>query len=318
MLEAPQIPARPALAPWCRVVEDGDRLLVEHGGSLVTFEGRAVRALLPRLLPLVDGTRTPREIAGELGPAATAAVDRALGLLARRGLLTDGPPGSDDTPATAAASFAAAVTRQTSPSEALDALETTEAVVLGSGAVADETARALRRSGFGGAEIRPIDAATRSDELVVAAPDPLELGELDTLNRRRLELGGAWLQVLPFDGRLLVVGPLFLPGASGCRRCFVTRRAACSGYEMDFDLVEAAPPRAAVPGALVTAAAGLGAVVAVRWVTAQDPSLPGCFYALEVGTIVKLSHHRLLRVPRCPSCGPPAQAVPSPWYQAAS
>lgn len=314
--DAPRIPARPALAPWCRVVEDGDRLLVEHGGTLVTFEGRAVRALLPRLLPLVDGTRTPSEIGRELGPAATLAVDRALELLARRGLLTDGPPGDGDTPATAAASFAAAVTRQASQTEAHEALGTTQAVVLGSGAVAEETARALRRCGFGVVDLRPIDGATRPKALVVAAPDRPELGELDLLNSRRLEDGGAWLQLLPFDGRLLMVGPLFVPGVTGCRRCFVTRRGACSGFEEDFHLVEAAPPRAAAPAALVTAAAGLGAIVALRWATAHDPSLPGCFYALEVGTIVKLSHHRLLRVPRCSSCGPPALAVPSPWHQA--
>lgn len=317
MLDAPRIPARPSLAPWCRVVEDGDRLLVEYGGTLVTFEGRAVRALLPRLLPLLDGSRTPSEIALELGSTAAPAVDRALALLARRGLLTDGPPGDAETPATAAATFAAAVTRLASPAEARAALETTDAVVLGSGVVAEEAARALRRSGFGSVESTPIDAAPRPDALVVVAPDRSELDELDSLGRRRLDGAGPWLQLLPFDGRRLVVGPLFVPGTTGCRRCFVMRRAACSGYEDDFDVVEKAPLRAAAPFALATAAAGLGALVALRWSTTHDPSLPGSFYALEVGTIATLSHHRLLRVPRCTACGPPARAVPSPWHRAA-
>jgi bacteriocin biosynthesis cyclodehydratase domain-containing protein len=126
------------------------------------------------------------------------------------------------------------------------------------------------------------------------------------------------LQLLPFDGRRVVVGPLFVPGTTGCHRCFVMRRAACSGYEEDFDVVEAAPLRAVAPSAVATVAAALGAVVALRWSTTHDPSLPGSFYALEVGTILTLSHHRLLRVPRCTSCGPPARAVPSPWHQAAA
>ena len=37
----PRFPAHPALAPWCRLVEDGRRVLIEHGGTVVTLEGRA-------------------------------------------------------------------------------------------------------------------------------------------------------------------------------------------------------------------------------------------------------------------------------------
>jgi hypothetical protein len=103
--EATLIPSRPALVGWCRVVEDGSRLLLEHGGSLVTLEGRAVRALLPSLLPLLDGTRTRDEIAVALGRPVEPAVVHALALLTHHGLLVDGAPREPDgTPGTAAAS----------------------------------------------------------------------------------------------------------------------------------------------------------------------------------------------------------------------
>ena len=38
--------------------------------------------------------------------------------------------------------------------------------------------------------------------------------------------------------------------------------------------------------------------------------------ALEAGMVVGLRFDRLLRAPRCASCGPEAQAVPSPWFEA--
>ena len=87
----PSIPARPALAPWCRVVEDDARVLVEHGGTLVTLEGRAAGSLLPALLPLLDGTRTVDDVGAAVGERARPAVDRALELLAHHRLLVDGP-----------------------------------------------------------------------------------------------------------------------------------------------------------------------------------------------------------------------------------
>jgi bacteriocin biosynthesis cyclodehydratase domain-containing protein len=315
--EAALIPSRPALAGWCRVVPDGSRLLLEHGGSLVTLEGRAVQALLPSLLPLLDGTRTREEIALALGPPVEPAVVRALALLARHGLLVDGEPCEPDgTPRTAAASYVAAVTRRTSVTDASAVLAQAAVVVLGSGVAADAAAGQLRHTGFVRVERRPIDGPADADALVVASPCSDEVEELESVNRRRLEDGGAWIQLLPYDGRHLVVGPLFLPGASACRGCYVARRAACSGYEEDFDRVEAVPPRAAAPPPLAAAGAALAAVLALRWCTVRDPTLPGCLYALEPGPVLRLSHHRVLRVPRCRACIP-QRAVPSPWHQGA-
>jgi bacteriocin biosynthesis cyclodehydratase domain-containing protein len=310
------VPDRPALAPWCRLAADDRRILVEHGGTVVTFEGRAVRALLPKLLPLLDGTRTVPEIEAELGRPAARAVENALAMLATNQLLVDGRHRpSDEAPATAAASFAAAVTRRTTQADALRALEQATVHVLGEGGVAEEIHRQLRLTGVGRVESRPLDGALDDSAFVVGAPERDAARGLATLNARALERRLPWLQVLPFDGRLAVVGPLFVPGASACRACYVLRRGSCSGYDDDYDLIDREPVRAPSPPPLAAIAAGLASLLTLRWLTTCDPALPGRFYAVESVGIVRLRYDEVLRVPRCSACGLPERAVPSPWFE---
>lgn len=310
------LPERPALAPWCRLVEDDSRILIEHGGSLVTLEGVAARVLLPRLLPLLDGTRTRAQLETALGHAAAPAVDNALALLAEHQLLVDGPTVEEGHPAAAAATFAAAVAGSTTPAAAVDALESARVAVLGSGSIARELARLLPLSGIPRVEALPLDPEPAAGSFVVAAPEHDDLDALPRLNDWALRRRDPWLQVLPYDGRFVIAGPVFVPGASACHACFVTRRAAASGYDEDFDLVERTARRAPLPAPLVALAAGLAALLVARWLTTADPTLPGRFYALEAGMVVGLRYDRLLRVPRCAACGPHAQAVPSPWFEA--
>jgi bacteriocin biosynthesis cyclodehydratase domain-containing protein len=311
-----EVPARPALAPWYRLVADGTRTMLEHAGSVVTLEGRAAATLLPALLPLLDGTRTVDELIEELGAVTEPAVANALGLLARHGLLLDGSPrlGVDEPPgAVAAAVFVASTTRRTSPREARGALAAAKVAVAGSGAAAPELARLIGDAGVG--TVRRTPLTDTACDVLAAVPAADEVEALDELNRRCLRSGRSWLQVLPADGRLVVVGPLFLPGLSACHACYRLRRGACSDFEDDFETVDATPSRAASPRALVSAVAGIATLLLVRWLAARDPSLPGRFYAFETGAVLGLSHHHVLRVPRCPACGDAATPLPAPWYR---
>ena len=310
------LPRLPALAPWCRVVQDEGRVLVEHGGTVVTLEGAAAQALLPRLLPLLDGTRTVDELGTALGPTIAPAIENALLLLAENQLLVDGPSAPPDGMAASAATYAAALTRATTQADAAHALDDARVSVVGSGATADELLRQLAETGLRRVEQLPLGTDPVAGSLVVAAPGHEELHALLRVNERALERGDAWLQVLPYDGRFVVAGPVFLPGVSGCRACFVTRRAAASGFDQDFDLVERTPHRTPLPAPLVSIGAALATVLAVRWLTTTDPTLPGRFYALEPGTVIRLRFDRLLRVPRCRACGSYPAAVPSPWFEA--
>ena len=313
------LPERPRLHPWCRLVRDGGRYLVEHGGTVVTFEGRAVETLLPRLLPLLDGTRTVDELSSELGDRISPAVEHALSLLGSNRLLVEGADVNGAAEElTAAAAFAVAVTRRSTEGSAARSITESHVTVLGAGDAAAEVARQLRQMGVGRVTVGPVESEPADEAFVVAAPAGDELTCLGRLNERALERRVPWLQLLPFDGRTVVAGPLFLPGESACRACFVLRRGACSGYEDDFDLVEREPVRVSAPAPLASIGAGLAALIALRWIASADPTLPGRFYALDSGPILRLSHDQLLRVPRCHACGPPQRAALSPWFEETS
>ncbi len=308
------VPSSPALAPWCRVVEDEGRLLVEYGDTVVTFEGRAADRLLPALLPLLDGTRSVDEINRTLGRPVAPAVLGALSLLAENHLLVDGPHrAADSDPLTAAATFAAAVSG-TPIADTTEALVVARVAVLGSSRAATEIARQLREMGVGCVEDGVLHGDSTDAPLVVAAPSPCETIELESLNARRLERGEAWLPALPFDGRRLIVGPFVLPGESACRECYLVRRAAASGYDEDFDRIDRTRLRAASPEPISVIAAGLVSLLVLRWLTVRDPRVPGSLYAFENAPAFRLEHHRVLRVPRCRVCGPYPRALPSLWF----
>jgi len=312
------IPRRPALSPWCRLVRDGDRYLVELGGTVVTFEGRAAGVFLPRLLPLLDGTRTIDELIDELGTPVAPAIEHAVSLLNENRLLVDGPHDTDAANGTvaAAAAYAVAVTAVTSEEAAARALSAAQVTIMGSGHGTAPLADQLGAMGIGRVERVGFGTEPAPSALVVAMPASDELPCLSDLNAFGLRSGSPWMQVLPFDGRLVVAGPLFLPGSSACHACYVLRRGACSGFEDDFDLVRGLPSTATTPAPLLSLVTGLAAIMALRWITASDPILPGRFYALESRSILRLTHNHVLRVPRCRACGVPEGAVPSPWFDA--
>jgi bacteriocin biosynthesis cyclodehydratase domain-containing protein len=300
----------PLLAPWWRVVDDGERILFEHAGRVVELRGRAVQALLPALLPLLDGAHSHADIIGCLGEAAEPSVRRALDLLDGHGLLTDGPRVEGD----AAADYVATACPTVPPSSARAALADSRVAVHGRSVTAVELARLLDTSGVSVAKASAEPELEPGVDLLVSAPTPGEVEALHAANAERLRDGIPWLVVLPYDGRLTTVGPLYVPGQTACHACFTVRRAATSGYEEDFALLETRPAPAPVPDAVAVMAAGLASLVSLRWLAAKDPTLPGVAYALEASGVPTLTRHRVLRVPRCTVCGPTGPP-PNPWFK---
>ncbi len=300
---------RPLLAPWWRAVEDRDRLLFEHAGHVVELNGRAVRALLPALVPLLDGTHTVREIVELLGEAAETPIVKALALLDDHGLLVEGPAGESD----AAAHYVASVCSST-PGATSAAVASSRVAIFGSARAGAEVSRLLGSAGA----VTEAWAATQEFgppvDLVVAAPAAEEVHRLADLNERCLSDATPWLALLPSDGRFAAVGPLHVPGQTACHACYLLRRGATSGYEEEFTLLESRPVRAPMPAPASAIAAGLAALICLRWLGAHDPTLPGALYALELRGTLALTRHRVLRVPRCPACGVPPPP-PSPWFR---
>jgi bacteriocin biosynthesis cyclodehydratase domain-containing protein len=307
------VPKRPLLAPWYRLVGDDDRLLLEHGQSVVVLEGAAVTALLPRLLPLLDGTRTSDDLTARLGAQVRPAIDHALEVLAAHDLLLEGP---DAPSAERSTAHAVAAVFDLDPSVAAGRLREAVVGIVGSSPAAAEIARMLRLSGVG--DVRRLGRRRRADvALAVVAPGEDELEELRAWNRRANDAGTRWLAVRAYDGRLAAVGPLIVPGESCCYECVLLRRAANVEYGDLLTEIEAAPLAAGADAALETIVAGLAAHFALRWVAGHDVTLPGVLFAVEARPTVSIVEHPVLRVPRCPVCsGVGRSPARLPWHEA--
>jgi bacteriocin biosynthesis cyclodehydratase domain-containing protein len=312
----PDVPELPLLAPWYRVVEEGERIVFEHASRAVVLEGAAVRALLPRLLPLLDGTRSLAELVAAVGAPAEAAVTKAVSLLAERGLLTAGPRAAAAAGETRAAAEQLAAGGLVSPAAAAAALERARVGIAGESAVALELAGLLARSGVRRLERLRCGPLERRYDVVVAAPAADELRLLVPLNESALEAEQPWLQVLPFDGRIVPVGPLFLPGETGCHACYLLRRSAALGFAAIDPLLDREPTRAPAGPALEALAAGAAASILLRWLALADPQIPGVLFAVEPASGLVAGRHLVLRVPRCSACSLAERVAPAaPWYE---
>ena len=156
----------------------------------------------------------------------------------------------------------------------------------------------------------PVDA-----DVVAAAPSPAELPLLERWNAAMLECERPWLQVLPFNGRLAALGPLFVPRETCCHACYRHRRGASLGEPELAAALDSVPAPYPQPALLSTALAALAAGLLVRWLATRDPTLPGTLFALELESGLRVDAHRVLRVPRCPACSA-AVAAPLPWTTA--
>ena len=294
-------PERPLLKPWYRLSAEGGRSVLRYAGSVLEFEGAAAERLLPHLLPLLDGRRTVDEVVAELGEPVRPAVEHALALLRAHDLLTEGVAGSGPV-----CELLAATTGHT-VAEMQRRLALVEIHVLGSG----PTARSIRRL---------LESRTRLDwdeppprsGFVVAAPSGAEVHRLAEFNRIAIDARTEWMQVLPFDGRLAAVGPVFVPGETACHECFLFRRDATIS-----------PSRDRTRGtylespAIDAVVAGLAAHTALRHVTAGGDA--GTLLAVELAPDVRCTRHFVYRVPRCVACSTTTRrAALAPWSDVAA
>jgi len=312
---AAALPARPLLKPWYRLAHDDGRLVLAHGESVVSMEGRAAVSLLPPLLPLLDGARTVDEIAGALGPGTAPAVENALDLLARRGLLCEGPRLGEAPRDLSATLLAATAAAPLSPSAAAATAAAARVAVVGDGSIGDLAASLLAESGVG-STVRGTLPWDGDEDLVLVTPGAGEAEALAAWNRTALVRDVTWLLVAPFDGSIATVGPLFRPLETCCLECFERRRVANAPWGGERGALRRALPARLSSPALDALLAGLAALVALRWLVQRDPALPGHVLALELGERVRLDGHMVLRVPRCAACRGDRPA-PLPWCEAA-
>jgi bacteriocin biosynthesis cyclodehydratase domain-containing protein len=236
-------------------------------------------------------------------------------------MLTDGPPPRGPDRPERATALAELLSHHSpvgqSPWDVAASLGTSAIAVGGSGETAELLARLLASSGVGSVvRLADLPGAASAGALLVLAPAPSEVSVLAEVNELALARELPWLQVVPSDGDAAYVGPLFLPGATCCHRCFLLRRASTCGYRDELGALEGVPPAHGVAGPAAAIAAGLAAMVALRWLTARDACLPGRLWAVELWPSPSVSEHVVYRVPRCPACSRTETAArPSPWFE---
>jgi bacteriocin biosynthesis cyclodehydratase domain-containing protein len=308
---APIVPPLPLLKPWYRVLREDERVLLEHGRTTVVFEGRAARWFLPALLPLLDGNRSVDAICEQIGPRVRLAVENALRLLARNGLLIAGPRLAQDEGAQAVAeSLAASSLSPAAVVEIAARLATVPVRLLGDEAACDALARLLQRSGVTALRDEPEGAGPG---LVLVGPG----ADRERWNRIALASGGHWLPFGDFDGRVISVGPLIVAGETACFECFQLRRESTSGCAEELVRFRRVPQPVPARPSLFAAATALAADVVVRWIGEADPAIPGTDFTIGSDEGISIAAHSVLRVPRCPACSTAAGLAPaSPWHEA--
>jgi bacteriocin biosynthesis cyclodehydratase domain-containing protein len=301
------VPERPLLKPWYRLAALEDAILLEHAGTVVRFTGAAAQVLLPRLLPLLDGSRTTDELIELIGRPVAAAVTGALELLAEHRLLTDGPAESRRPDAEALAEISSLPV-----SSIASRLASSEVAIVGPPAPADALARLLHAAGIGTVQRR----FGHSADLTVVLATPSEDDALNAWNRRALDEGKVWLPAGDYDGATATVGPLVIPHETACHECLVLRRHSTSGCAAELAGLRWSRRACLLPAVLDALVVAVTADVVVRWLAFRDPGRPGCVTTIETSGAPTIERHQLLRVPRCPACSPTSHlASPLPWHE---
>lgn len=327
---------RPMVQPWATFIESEESIIVKHAGRVVVFQGPGAKKVLPELISKLDGTSVKAEVLNSYPPEFQAAVGDAITRLERHNLLVDGDVlASRSVPEStkrAAVALAEALAGSLELREIIDRLHATHIRLFSDLSNASELEGMLRTSGFGQVDLEPLVAVRdiapplSEETIVVLAPRRATSPELDVMNERALSAKCRWTHVLPYDGSFASVGPLYLPGETGCYKCFQLRRRSTLETLLEHQRLIDVNPESVFDGPLSEwvstgqehVAWGiltrLLSMEALRFEWTPSP-LAGHIHTIEwTYSSVEVSRHRLFRVPRCPSCGPLDLGVPQPWF----
>lgn len=295
-------------------------LASEHGVSLV--RGKLAGALAP----LLDGTRSEPEIHAELdGLASAERVQAAMDRLRQGGWVGYADPAVDRGTAafyeTAGLDGDTAVAQLRSQTVRIRTYGGTDPAALVA-ALAGLGVTDVRIDSAGTGETGADDTAARTprsadDETGARTPEPpaaLTIALTDDYlqpaladhNAAALASGTPWLIARPV-GTVLWLGPVFVPGETGCWQCLAQRLAAnrqSLGY-LQNRLESAAPVVTAGARLPLTMAIGaqMAALEAAKWLAGLRPDKTAVLTLDLLGTTTE--QHVLVRRPQCPACGDP-------------
>jgi len=267
----------------------GTGILMRSERGLVQVEG----SLYVRVASLIDGRRTTEEIVGLLQhESSRAEVYYALEQLGERGLVVEAPKtGVSD----AAAAFWHASGRD--PDAAFRLLRDATVHVRSPLATFAET--------FAGALAATGVRVGGDGQVAVVPTDDYLRAELAGVNRDMLTRHLPWLLVKPV-GTVLWIGPLLVPGRTGCWECLAHRMRLhrLDAFDAPDTTVPVELPQAEVPGGLHIAA-GVAALRLAEFIAERDDHSPHAdLFTLDLLTML-LERHPVERRPQCVECGDP-------------
>ncbi len=310
---------RPGLTVVPGVNGDGDATYLRLGSRIVRLRGRGAR----QILALLDGSRSLADICEQVPASQHQTIAGVIADFRRQGLLEPKP--AED--AGRQPLLRAITDLGADGSAVLAELAGGRVTVTDDGILGEVVTAALERWGVGRIDTRPLDAGTEDPEkeavdVTILAHDGSDPRVTERFNDLALRRRMPWLS-LRVRGLGARLGPFILPGETPCYQCFRRRLEANSAtYEDRLTVrraigegrVEPRPADDLVPG-VATMAAELCAFEIVRFYAnrvsaAVAPTLYGHFvdYSLAAHSAVP---HRVLKLPRCPACGPKASGRPT-------
>jgi len=289
------------LAPGFRVGQIGDKLLLYDGQRLATFEGRAA-LWMADLLPLLNGQKTVSSIMQAVPAAQRLWARNAVKALGQAGIVA--PQTCRTT-----ADLLAMISLQ---GGWRDSVKDHVVHILGTDEIAALTAETLLRDDFSVHTHQGWSVAF-DDGIVVAVLGPDDVKHVQEFNRLMLDHSRSYIPVLPFNGRMISVGPVVVPGAGPCLYCYLCRRTA--NFSPFIDLLSSGAWSAQPPRTMKLLAAGT-----IAWLVGQTMAegvgrRSGCLVTID-GTTLAVEHSIVFRVPRCPECSGQLRSAPfRPWTE---
>jgi ribosomal protein S12 methylthiotransferase accessory factor len=271
--------------------------------------------LFEKVVPLLDGVRTPEQIVAELAPAKPAEIYYVLEFLEKRGHLTDRVPGRDGPDEAYWASL------DIDPGSAWAAIRAGRVRIRSVGSVDPAPLiRAVKEAGLNLTDADP--------DLEVVVTDDYLRGELPGWAAEARAANVPWMVVRPL-GREFWIGPLFparaaIPGAGGSAEspaaCFTCLQHRLRRNQQVQEFLRSRngwpdplPTAVAALPAAIGAACQLAAVECAKFLAGAPHNLDNRLLSMDTRTWVARKH-ALVRYPACPVCGDPPQERPGPVH----
>lgn len=247
------------------------------------------------IAPLLNGKRTPEEIVDLLEEQVSPAeVYYVLMLMEQKGYIVER---DEEIPSEIAAFYSLL---NVTPQLATERLRSTKVAVTSYGNVPTAPLISLLES-------LNIQVGDAGELAVVLTDDYLQEG-LDAFNRQALESQRPWILIKPV-GAIIWLGPIFIPGKTGCWQCLAQRlgsnRPVETFIQKQKNISRPLPTSIAAFPAVQQTGLNLAASEIAKWIVrGENQALEGTLVTWDMISLKK-EDHALVKRPQCPECGEP-------------